>query len=154
MVTVGGGDVGVAVEAEQADGQAAQRRHHPRRVSRPDQGFVFLIGHVPDPVKAVFYLPVAPHPGRQGGGIGVAVAGNEVDDFDGLLSVPGDGAAQLRDLGRAGDSIQAGTSATLIVRRVRRPWSVLTAENAGTAAQGSFFSRLYRVGMLPLTVIT
>jgi hypothetical protein len=54
-----------------------------------------------DPVKAVFYFPVAPHPGRQGGGIGVAVAGNEVDDFDGLLSVPGDGAAQLRDLGRA-----------------------------------------------------
>jgi len=52
-------------------------------------------------VKAVFYLPVAPHPGRQGGGIGVAVAGDEVDDLDGLLSVPGDGAAQLRDLGHA-----------------------------------------------------
>jgi hypothetical protein len=52
-------------------------------------------------VEAVFYLPVASHPGRQGGRIGVAVAGNEVDNFDGLLSVPGDVAAQLRDLGRA-----------------------------------------------------
>jgi hypothetical protein len=39
------------------------------------------------------------------------------------------------------NSIQAGTSVTLIVRQARRPWSVLTAENAGTAAQGSFFSR-------------
>jgi hypothetical protein len=28
---------------------------------------------------------------------------------------------------------------------------VLTAENAGTEAQGSFFNRLYKVGMLPLT---
>ena len=37
VVTVGGGDVGVAVQAEQADGQAAQRGHHAGRVSRSDQ---------------------------------------------------------------------------------------------------------------------
>ena len=41
-----------------------------------------------------------------------------------------------------------------MVRRARRPWSVLTAETEGTAAHGSFFSCRYKVGMLPLTVIT
>jgi hypothetical protein len=45
---VGGGDVGVAVQAQQADGQAAQRCHYPGRVSGPDQGFVFLVGDVAD----------------------------------------------------------------------------------------------------------
>ena len=50
--------------------------------------------------------------------------------------------------------VQAGTSTALIVRRARRPWPVLTAEVAGIAVQGSFFSCLYRVGMLALTVIT
>jgi hypothetical protein len=51
-------------------------------------------------------------------------------------------------------SIQTGASATLMVRRARRPWSVLTAEVAGMAAQGSFLSCLCKVGMLPLTVMT
>src|SRR5213078_942935 len=40
----------MAVQAEQAYGQAAQRGHHAGRVSRPDQRFVLLISHVPDPV--------------------------------------------------------------------------------------------------------
>ena len=34
-------------------------------------------------------------------GLGVAVAGDEVDDLDGLLAFLRDGAAQLRDLGGA-----------------------------------------------------
>ena len=42
----------------------------------------------------------------------------------------------------------------MIVRRARRPWSVLTAETAGMAAHGSCFSCLYKVGMFPLTVMT
>jgi hypothetical protein len=50
--------------------------------------------------------------------------------------------------------VQAGASTALTVRRVRRPWSVLTAETAGTRAQGSFLSCLQRAGMLALTVIT
>ena len=54
-------------------------------------------------MKTVFYLPVAADPGGQGGRIGVAVAGNEVDDLDGLLAVPRDRAAQLRDLGGSGE---------------------------------------------------
>ena len=90
VVAVGGGDVGVAVQAQDAGGQAAQRCHDAGRVSCPDQRFVFLIGDVADPVKAVFYLPVAADPGGQGGRVGVAVAGDEVDDLDGLLAVPGD----------------------------------------------------------------
>src|SRR5213079_376440 len=47
--------------------------------------------------------------------------------------------------------IQAGASTALMVRRARRPWSVLTEETAGTAAQGSFLSCRYNVGMLALT---
>ena len=38
-------------------------------------------------------------------------------------------------------SIQAGTVATLIVRRARRPWPVVTVEVAGTSTKGSFFNR-------------
>jgi hypothetical protein len=59
----------VAVQAQQADGQAAQRGHHTGRVSCPDQRFILLMSHVADPVKPVFYLPVAADPGRQGGGL-------------------------------------------------------------------------------------
>ena len=77
-----------------------QRRHHAGRISRPDQRFVLLVGDV-DPVKPVLDVPVAADPGRQGGWVGDAVAGDEVDDFDGLLAVLRDRAAQLRDLGRA-----------------------------------------------------
>ena len=105
-------------------------------------------------MKPVFYLPVAADPGRQGGGIGVAVAGNEVDDLDGLLAFLVTVRRSCATWAAPANPIQAGTSATLIVRRARRPWSVLTAEIAGIAVQGSFFSCLYRVGMLPLTVIT
>jgi hypothetical protein len=99
-------------------------------------------------------IPVAADPGGQGGRIGVAVAGNEVDDLDGLLAVPGDRAPQLRDLGGSGEPGPGRASTTLMVRRARRPWSVLTAETAGTAVQGSFLSCRYKVGMLALTVIT
>jgi hypothetical protein len=53
VVTVGGGDVGVVAQAQEADGEAAQRRHDAGRVPCPDQGFVFLVGDVADPVKPV-----------------------------------------------------------------------------------------------------
>jgi len=48
-------------------------------------------------------MPVAADPGGQGGGIGLAVAGDEVHDFDRLLALLRDRAAQLRDLGGAGE---------------------------------------------------
>ena len=54
-------------------------------------------------MELVFYVPVAACPGRQGGRVGVAVAGNEVDDLDGLLPLLRDRAAQLGDLGGAGE---------------------------------------------------
>jgi len=34
----------VALYPEEADGQASERGHDPRRVAGPDQGFVFLVG--------------------------------------------------------------------------------------------------------------
>jgi hypothetical protein len=71
--------------------------------SCPDQRFILLISHVADPVKPAFYLRLAADPGRQGGGIGVAVAGNEVHDPGGLPAFPRDRAADLRDLGGAGE---------------------------------------------------
>jgi tetratricopeptide (TPR) repeat protein len=46
VVAVGGGDVGVAVRAQEADGQAAQGCHDAGRVPGPDQGSVFLVGDV------------------------------------------------------------------------------------------------------------
>ena len=154
MVAVGGGDVGVAVQAQKADGQAAQRCHDAGRVAGPDQGSVFLVGDVADPVELVLDVPVAADPGGQGGGLGLTVAGNEVDDLDGLLALCRDGAAQLATWAAPANSIQAGARTALMVRRDRRPWSALTEEAAGTAAQGSFLSCRYRVGILPLTVIT
>ena len=53
-------------------------------------------------MKLVLYVPVAADPGGQGGRVGVA-AGDEVDDLDGLLALPGDRAADLGDLGGAGE---------------------------------------------------
>ena len=95
-------------------------------------------------MELVLDLPVAADPCGQGGRGGAASAGDEVDDLDRLLSFP-----FLVTVRRTwatwaapANSIQAGTSATLIVRRARRPWSLLTDEVAGTAAQGSSFSRL------------
>ena len=90
MVAVGGGDVGVAVQAQQADGQAPQRRHDAGRVPGSDQGLVFLVGNVADPVQLVLYFPVAPDPGGQGGRVGRPVARDQADDLDGLLALPGD----------------------------------------------------------------
>jgi hypothetical protein len=54
-------------------------------------------------VALVLYLPVATDPGGQGSRAGIGVAGDEVDDLDGLLSLSRDRAAQLRDLGGAGE---------------------------------------------------
>jgi len=103
VVSVGGGDVVVSVEAQDADGEAAEGGHDAGCVSGPDQGFVFLVGDVADPVELVFDVPVASDPPGQHGGIGATGigAGDQVDDFDGLLAVAGDGAPQLGDLGGA-----------------------------------------------------
>ena len=54
-------------------------------------------------MELVLYLPVPPDPGGRRLRAGQAVAGNQVDDLDGFLAVPGDGAAQLGDLGGAGE---------------------------------------------------
>jgi hypothetical protein len=105
-------------------------------------------------VKPVFCLPVAADPGRHGGRIGVAVAANEVHDLDGLLAFFVTVRRTCATWAASANPVQAGISTALIVRRARQPWPVLTVEVAGIAVQGSFFSCLYRVGMLALTVIT
>jgi hypothetical protein len=97
---------------------------------------------------------VAAGPGRQGGGIGVAVAANEAHDLDGLPAFPRDRAADLRDLGGAGEPGPGWHQHDPDRGRARRLWPVLTAEVAGIAVQGSFSSCLSRAGMPALTVIT
>ena len=140
MVAVGGGDVRVAVQVQDADGQTPQRCHHAGCVSCPDQGFVLLVGDVADPVELVLDVPVASDPGGQGLRARAAVAGDQVDDLDSLLPFLRDRPAQLRVWAAPSNSIQAGASAALMVRRARRPWPVLTDETAGMRDQGSFFS--------------
>ena len=97
---------------------------------------------------------MAPDPGGQGGRVGVFVAGDQVDDLDGLLPVLCDGAAQLRDLGGAVEPDPGRRERRLDGAAVWRPWSLPTEETAGFAAQGSFLSCVYKVGTLALTVIT
>src|SRR6185437_3582454 len=139
MVAIGGGDVGVAVQAQEADGQAAQDCHDAGRVPGSDQRFVFLVGHVTDPVELVLYLPVATDPGGQGSRADIGVACDEVDDLDGLLSFLVTVRRSCATWAAPANPIQAGARTALIVRRARRPWSVLTEESAGMRAQGSFF---------------
>jgi hypothetical protein len=84
------------------------------RVSYRDPRYAFLVSHIPHPGKAFSYLPVA---ADSGGRVGVAAAGNDVDDFDGFLAVPRDRAAQSGDLGGTLELDQAGASAALQSRR-------------------------------------
>ena len=123
--------------------------HDAGRVAGADQGSVLVVGDVADPVQPVLYFPVAADPGGQGGRAGVAVAGDHVDDLDGFLAVlPVTVRRSCATWAAPSNTIQAGASAALRVRRARRPWSVLTDEPAGTAAQGSFFSCPYSVGLV------
>jgi hypothetical protein len=45
-MAVGCGDVGVAIQVEQADGQSSQRCHDTGGVPDPDQRLVFLVGDI------------------------------------------------------------------------------------------------------------
>jgi hypothetical protein len=105
-------------------------------------------------VKLVLDLPVAADPGGQGGRASIGVAGDEVDDLDGFLSFFVTVRRTCATWAAPPNPIQAGASTALMVRRARRPWSVLTEETAAMRAQGSSLSCRYSVGMLPLTVIT
>src|SRR3984957_1812987 len=89
----------MAVQPQDTDGEAAERCHDTGSISGPDQRFVLLVGDVADPVELVLDVPVAADPGGQGLRGGGAVAGDQVDDLDGLLALLRDGAAQLGDLG-------------------------------------------------------
>lgn len=56
VVAVGGGDVVVPAQPQEADGQAAQGRHDAGRVPGPDQGFVLLVGDASKTAKASAFL--------------------------------------------------------------------------------------------------
>lgn len=115
--SVGDGGVGVAVQAQEADGQAAQCCHDAGCVSCSDQGLVLLLGDDVDPVELCFLYASGHGSRRQGGRADAAVAGDEVDDLDGLCLFR-DGVAYL---GGAGEVIRAGASATLMVRPALPP---------------------------------
>jgi hypothetical protein len=70
VVAVGPGDVLVPVHAQRADGQASEGRHDAGCVPGPDQGLIFLVSHVADPVELVLDLPVPFHPGCERGRVG------------------------------------------------------------------------------------
>ena len=105
-------------------------------------------------MKAVFYFPVAADPGGQGGRVGAAVASDEVDDLDGLPAVLRDRAAQLRDLGGALEPDPGRRQRGL--DRAAGPAAVIRAHgrDGGDGGPGQLLQLPYKVGMLPLTVIT
>ena len=67
---LGGGDVGVPVQAREVGGGVAQRGHDLRSVPGSDAGGVFTLSDVADVVHPVLDLPVPAQPGRQQAGIG------------------------------------------------------------------------------------
>jgi hypothetical protein len=68
-VAEGGGDVGVAVLAVDADGEVAQAGHDAREMAGMDLGVVLAEGAVADVVQQVFNLPVPSDPvGELGAG--------------------------------------------------------------------------------------
>jgi hypothetical protein len=79
---------------QETDGQAPQLRRHAGSVSCSYERFAFQVSHVPYSVKTVFYLPVAADPGGQDSRVAIALAGDEVDDLDGLLALLRDRALQ------------------------------------------------------------
>jgi len=126
VVAVGGGDVLVADQAQDADGEAAERCMT-RGAFPVLTSVILLVSRVPHPAEAVFYLPVAVDPGGEDLGIGAAV-GDQVDALDRFLALLGDGAAQLRDLGSAleldpggrQDGLDRGAAALAAVARGHR----------------------------------
>jgi hypothetical protein len=99
-------------------------------------------------VELVLDLPVPSDPGGQRGGLRVPVAGDEVDDLDGLLALPGDGAADLRDLGGAGEPDTAGisllfastSSAVTTTRRRRRSCCAWTRNRRSRLIRGTILA--------------
>src|SRR3954447_2702821 len=84
-MTVGGGDVGGAGEAERADGGVAQGGHDLWSGAGADLGAVFVVGDVANPVDLVLDVPVAADPRGElrRSGLVRAQVGDGVDGFGG-----------------------------------------------------------------------
>src|SRR5262249_56929920 len=79
----GGGDIGLAEEAEQADGGVAEGGHDLGRAALAHLGAIFVEGYVADPMRAVFDPPMVPTEAEQPGRVRrgrVGLAGGEAAD--------------------------------------------------------------------------
>jgi hypothetical protein len=110
------------LQSRTGDGMTNSPHNDAGRVSCSDQGLVFLVRDVANvPLELVPNFPVAFDPGGQGGGIGLAVAGDDVDDLDGLLALFVTVRRNCATWAAPSNSIQVGARMTLTVRRARRP---------------------------------
>ena len=158
MTAEGGGDAGVAGQAQDGDGEVSQGGHDPWRAGGADLGAVFVVVQVADPVQAVFDQPVAADDGGEFGGAGLG-GGQRRDREDGLtgpILLPGQLAAadELEGLGGVGEGQPGGHGGDLEGAALSPcpRWRLLWA--MGTCRQGREASWANRPGWLRLTVIT
>src|SRR5258707_8691235 len=90
MATQGGGDVGMAGAAQQAEAGVATGGEDGGGVAGADLAAVFVQGHITHPMQAVLNLPVAAPQRQQPGGIGLLrrPAGQREGHFVGGLARP------------------------------------------------------------------
>jgi hypothetical protein len=84
----GGGDVGVAGLAVEADGEVAEAGHGAGQVAGADLGVVLAVGAVTDVMEEVLDTPVTSDPGSElrAGRLAGGEAGDQIDPLDGQLS--------------------------------------------------------------------
>jgi hypothetical protein len=119
VVSEGLGDVGGAVDAQDAQGEVSERGHGAGSGVGADFGAVFVVGDIAYPMQAVFYGPVAADPGGEVGcgGLLSGQTGDRIHDFGGpfLAVQPSGFAGDLDglagvgedDSGRYGDEFDA-----------------------------------------------
>lgn len=100
----GGGDVGVAAEAQQRNHGIPEGRQVLGCVSAANAAGVFVEDHVADVVQAVLDTPMVAPPGKQPGRPRLLArhTGDGVFDLGRLLAAAARGAGESTDLGRTG----------------------------------------------------
>jgi Transposase IS116/IS110/IS902 family len=120
-----GGEVGVAGQAQRADGEVAQAGHHPGEAAAARSGGVFAEVHVADPVQPVLDPPVPAQPARQlRGASGAKRQAGDGVHRDGAPTAAARRADAADDLDRlaACGKHRPATAATFRVRTSTRPW--------------------------------
>src|SRR5215211_424909 len=148
------GEVGVAGQAQRADGEVAQAGHHAGNAAGARVGSVFAEGRVADPVQPVLDLPVPAKPAGQLRGLAVPrarlVTAYTVTVRQRLPS------ARTRRMTwiawAAWGKHKPATAATFRVRSSMRPWPWSRVRSmTGICRHGSPASWACRVGWLALT---